>query len=107
MSGMAPPLQLRFVMSAPDVGSLPETAAEVAFVGRSNVGKSSLINAPANQTRLAQTSKTPGRTRMLNLFVLADGSGAVVDLPGYGYAAGAGEPAQAVAQDDRGLPPPA
>jgi GTP-binding protein len=87
---MAPPLQLRFVMSAPDVGSLPETASEVAFVGRSNVGKSSLINALANQTRLAQTSKTPGRTRLLNLFELADGSGAVVDLPGYGYAAAPG-----------------
>lgn len=87
---MAPPLQLRFVMSAPDVLSLPETVAEVAFVGRSNVGKSSLINALANQTRLAQTSKTPGRTRMLNLFELADGSGAVVDLPGYGYAAAPG-----------------
>ena len=84
---MAPPLQLRFVMSAPDVTSLPETAVEVAVVGRSNVGKSSLINAMANQTRLAQTSKTPGRTRLLNLFELADGSGAVVDLPGYGYAA--------------------
>jgi GTP-binding protein len=87
---MAPPLQLRFVMSAPDVLSLPETAGEVAFVGRSNVGKSSLINALANQTRLAQTSKTPGRTRMLNLFELADGTGAVVDLPGYGYAAAPG-----------------
>lgn len=89
---MSPPLQLRFVLSAPDVASLPETRVEVAFVGRSNVGKSSLINALANQTRLAHVSKTPGRTRMINLFELADGSGsAVVDLPGYGYAAAPGQ----------------
>jgi GTP-binding protein len=68
------------------VDQLPETPVEVSFVGRSNVGKSSLINALANQRQLAQVSKTPGRTQLINLFVLPTGA-AVVDLPGYGYAA--------------------
>lgn len=86
-----PPLRLRFVTSAPEVGLLPESPAEVAFAGRSNVGKSSLINAVANRHRLAEVSKTPGRTRLLNLFELESGpsgrpSSTVVDLPGYGYA---------------------
>lgn len=58
---------------------------EVAFVGRSNAGKSSAINALANHTRLAFTSKTPGRTQHLNYFSLGDGN-FLVDLPGYGYA---------------------
>lgn len=79
-----PPLQLRFVTSATDVSTLPPTNAEVAFVGRSNVGKSSLINALANQRQLAKVSKTPGRTQLINLFALPDGS-TFVDLPGYGY----------------------
>ena len=82
---MSPPLQLRFVTSAPDLDALPDTRSEVAVVGRSNVGKSSLLNALANRKSLAQTSKTPGRTRLLNLFELGDGT-AVVDCPGYGYA---------------------
>ena len=86
---MPAPLQLRFVMSARDVAALPPTSAEVAVVGRSNVGKSSLINALANQTRLAHTSKTPGRTQLLNLFEVRTG-GTVMDLPGYGYAAVSG-----------------
>ena len=81
----APPLQLRFVTSAPDVVDLPATRAEVAIVGRSNVGKSSLINAVANRRDLAKTSKTPGRTQLLNLFELGDGR-SIVDLPGYGFA---------------------
>ena len=55
-------------------------------MGRSNVGKSSLINALANRTHLAQVSKTPGRTRLLNLYEVS-GGGSLVDLPGYGYAA--------------------
>ncbi len=80
------PLQLSFVMSAPGVDGLPPTAAELAVIGRSNVGKSSLINALANRTRLAQVSKAPGRTRLLNLYEVA-GGGSLVDLPGYGYAA--------------------
>jgi GTP-binding protein len=78
-------LQLEFVMSATDVEALPETPAEVAFVGRSNVGKSSLINAMANHRQLAHVSKTPGRTRLLNLFQVRSG-GTLMDLPGYGYA---------------------
>ncbi|MBI4937294.1 MAG: YihA family ribosome biogenesis GTP-binding protein [Nitrosomonadales bacterium] len=58
---------------------------EVAFAGRSNAGKSSAINALANHTRLAYTSKTPGRTQHLNYFSLGNNS-FLVDLPGYGYA---------------------
>jgi GTP-binding protein len=82
---MSPPLQLTFVLSADSVDRLPDSGAEVAFVGRSNVGKSSLINALANRTSLAKTSKTPGRTRLLNCFALEDNR-TVVDCPGYGYA---------------------
>ena len=78
-------LQLEFVSSASRIGQLPESNAEVAFVGRSNVGKSSLINALANQKQLARVSNTPGRTQLINLFSLASG-GTLVDLPGYGYA---------------------
>lgn len=83
---MSGPLQISFVTSAKDVATLPETPAEVAFVGRSNVGKSSLINALANHKQLARVSNTPGRTQLINLFSLP-GGGAIVDLPGYGYAA--------------------
>ncbi|CAN5565216.1 ribosome biogenesis GTP-binding protein YihA/YsxC [soil metagenome] len=83
---MSAPLRFQFVMSGDDVYRLPETRAEVAFMGRSNVGKSSLLNALANHKRLAHTSKTPGRTQLLNLFELGNGTTAV-DLPGYGFAA--------------------
>ncbi len=79
------PLQLQFVMSAQRVDDLPPTGAELAVVGRSNVGKSSLINALANRNQLAKVSKTPGRTQLLNLFELGDGA-TLMDLPGYGYA---------------------
>ncbi len=78
-------LQIKFVSSASRASQLPESAVEVAFVGRSNVGKSSLINALANQKQLARVSNTPGRTQLINLFSLATG-GTLVDLPGYGYA---------------------
>jgi GTP-binding protein len=81
----ASPLQLSFVASATRVGQLPESEAEVAFVGRSNVGKSSLINALANQKQLARVSNTPGRTQLINIF-RHEGGGTLVDLPGYGYA---------------------
>ncbi len=82
---MSSPLSLTFVASASDVAQMPVGDREVAFVGRSNVGKSSLINALANQKQLARVSNTPGRTQLINLFELR-GGGTVVDLPGYGYA---------------------
>jgi GTP-binding protein len=66
----------------------PEGAPELAFVGRSNVGKSSLINALVGRAGLARTSRTPGRTQLLNWFSVEGSRGplAFVDLPGYGYA---------------------
>jgi GTP-binding protein len=79
------PLQLRFVRSAADHRTLPDSPAEVTVVGRSNVGKSSIINALGNNKNLAKTSKTPGRTRLLNCFEFPDGT-TFVDCPGYGYA---------------------
>jgi GTP-binding protein len=86
-----PPLPLEFVQSATDLSQLPPAVHEVAVVGRSNVGKSSLINAVANRKKLALVSNTPGRTRLLNLFELrgqyASTGGTLMDLPGYGYAA--------------------
>ncbi len=80
------PLQLRFVRSTKRHSDLPDSPAEVAFVGRSNVGKSTLINALANHRQLAKVSNTPGRTQVINVFALPGGA-TVVDLPGYGYAA--------------------
>ena len=85
---MSAPLDLRFLLSADDAGGLPASPAEVAVVGRSNVGKSSLLNAVANRRNLARTSKAPGRTQLLNCFVVGGPDGpTVVDCPGYGYAA--------------------
>ena len=66
-------------------GLPPDREAEVCFIGRSNVGKSSLINALFERKNLARTSKTPGRTQELNFFSLGEKS-YIVDLPGYGYA---------------------
>ncbi|GAC1595078.1 MAG: ribosome biogenesis GTP-binding protein YihA/YsxC [Acidimicrobiales bacterium] len=83
---MTAPLELQFVLSAPHVDQLPPSSAEVAVVGRSNVGKSSLINALSNRKDLAHVSKSPGRTQLLNLYEHR-GGGTLVDLPGYGYAA--------------------
>ena len=68
----------------------PDVGAEVAMAGRSNAGKSSAINALTGRRALARTSKTPGRTRLLNFFALAPGY-RIVDLPGYGYAAAGAE----------------
>jgi len=80
-----PPIAMKFVVSATKVEDLPETEREVAIVGRSNVGKSSLINAVANTKGLARVSQTPGQTQLLNLFSVGKGS-TVMDLPGYGFA---------------------
>jgi GTP-binding protein len=77
----------RFVAAASSTAALPSMkGAEVAFVGRSNVGKSSLINALTNQGALARTSRTPGRTQEL-IFFASDDRLTLVDMPGYGYAA--------------------
>jgi GTP-binding protein len=85
---MAQPLKdTQFVTSAASVQQLGSAHAEVAFVGRSNVGKSSLLNALCFQKGLAKTSKTPGRTRLINVFVTGTDRW-IVDLPGYGFALG-------------------
>ena len=76
-----------FLTSANRLDQLPaDSGAEVAFAGRSNAGKSSALNAICDQHGLARTSKTPGRTQMLNVFPLDDPAHRLVDLPGYGYA---------------------
>lgn len=75
-----------FIKGATKVANLPsESLSEVAFVGRSNVGKSSLINALTNRKKMARVSSTPGRTQEINFFSLGS-VGILVDLPGYGYA---------------------
>lgn len=75
-----------FIISAPDIRHLPlDTGIEIAFAGRSNAGKSSALNALTQQNGLARTSKTPGRTQLINLFQIEEGL-RLVDLPGYGYA---------------------
>ena len=75
-----------FVISNTDVNKAPqEPLPEYAFIGRSNVGKSSLINMLTNQKKLAKTSGTPGKTQLINHFIIDD-SWFLVDLPGYGYA---------------------
>jgi len=77
---------VEFLLGAAQIGQLPEpNLPEVAFAGRSNVGKSSLINALTGRHGLARASTEPGRTREVNLFLL-DGRMRLVDLPGYGFA---------------------
>lgn len=89
---MPPPSLFRhavFEISVAKPGGLPPSspnAPEIAFVGRSNAGKSSALNTLAGHTRLAFVSKTPGRTQLINFFRLPNGA-RLVDLPGYGYAA--------------------
>lgn len=75
----------QFFTTVNHLKDLPETSAEIAFVGRSNAGKSSAINTLCNHVRLAYVSKTPGRTQHINFFRLSN-QHFMVDLPGYGYA---------------------
>ncbi len=76
-----------FLKSAALVKQLPEDSGiEVAFAGRSNAGKSSALNCLTNQRRLAKTSKTPGRTQLINVFTLDIEARRLIDLPGYGFA---------------------
>ena len=78
--------EARFIKSANEpVQFVPDGGAEVAFAGRSNAGKSSAINVIVNRRQFARTSKTPGRTRLVNFFSLRDEQ-RLVDLPGYGFA---------------------
>ena len=78
--------QSEFLLSAHDISHFPaDSGREVAFVGRSNVGKSSVINTITDQTGLARTSKTPGRTQQINFFTVEEDV-RLVDLPGYGFA---------------------
>lgn len=75
-----------FLLGAAEPNQFPQDAkVEIAFAGRSNVGKSSAINAIANRRKLARTSKTPGRTQQINFFSLGENA-RLVDLPGYGFA---------------------
>ncbi len=79
-------LPCHFVAGAATIASLPEfSAPEVAFIGRSNVGKSTLVNALVGQNKLAKTSQNPGHTKQLNFFLLGERL-MLVDMPGYGYA---------------------
>lgn len=77
--------QARFLISAGKPKQFPQGGVEVAFAGRSNAGKSSAINTLCDNKGLARTSKTPGRTRLVNFFQLDEGR-RIVDLPGYGFA---------------------
>ncbi|QCD52968.1 ribosome biogenesis GTP-binding protein YihA/YsxC [Campylobacter sp. RM16192] len=90
---MIRPINTRFLLSAPNISLAPPVSgSEVAFLGRSNVGKSSLINALVNQNNLAKSSSTPGKTRLINFFEVEyindeDRVNLIfVDLPGFGYA---------------------
>jgi len=79
--------QTHFLTSAAKIDQCPpDEATEVAFCGRSNAGKSSAINALTQQKGLAKTSKTPGRTQLLNFFAIGETPYRLVDLPGYGFA---------------------
>lgn len=78
----------KFEVSNPSVKSCPDTTVpEYAFIGRSNVGKSSLINMLCKSKKMAKTSQTPGKTLLINHFSMDNGAWYLVDLPGYGFAA--------------------
>ena len=78
--------QAEFMMSAPDLRRCPDDSGlEIAFAGRSNAGKSSALNRLTEQPKLARTSKTPGRTQLINFFSVGEEK-RLVDLPGYGFA---------------------
>lgn len=90
----APRLHVSFLTSAANLGQCPpDTTVEVAFAGRSNAGKSSVLNRLTGSRRTAKVSRQPGRTQLMNFFDVA-GGGRLVDLPGYGFAR-AGRSAQA------------
>ena len=78
----------KFIGSYPNTEDLPaDQGSEIAFCGRSNCGKSSILNALTNNKKLAKTSKTPGRTQSINVFEIKSNSEfKIIDLPGYGYA---------------------
>lgn len=81
------PLRMEFVTSASKIEELPEAnLPELAIVGRSNVGKSSLLNFLAGQKQLARVSATPGRTQLMNVFSVERDTFRLIDLPGYGFA---------------------
>ena len=77
-----------FIGSYPTSADLPkDEGSEIAFCGRSNCGKSSVLNALTNNKKLAKTSKTPGRTQAINVFeIISKKNFKIIDLPGYGYA---------------------
>lgn len=78
--------KIKFIISAPNKNSWPnDNLNEICFLGKSNVGKSSLLNAISNNSKLARVSSTPGCTKLLNFFEV-DGTYRIVDAPGYGYA---------------------
>lgn len=78
--------QARFITSAPNIRAMPaDEGIEIAFAGRSNAGKSSALNTLTRQKNLARTSKTPGRTQLINVFELTENK-RLIDLPGYGFA---------------------
>ena len=80
-------LNVEFLKSAAKLAQCPpEAGAEIAFAGRSNSGKSSVLNRLTGSRKTAKVSKSPGRTQLLNFFDVAGGTGRLVDLPGYGYA---------------------